>query len=258
MFRLDTHSSTPCKAPYSIFFMSIVLLSFLLLDHFEALFGFNKNKPVLSIVYWSDFACPFCYIGEKRLEHVLEEMDLLGKTEFIFKSFELDPYAPREPKYRLEYAFSEHYRMSLSDARRRIEAISQLGRNEGIDFRLATVQSTTTLDAHRVFKMVESRDKDKAEEIVQLFYDAYFTKNLKLTNRTVLAEVAQHAGITREELDDMLSGKEYIDAVRADETEARKRGVTSVPYFVLNGKQTLSGAQSRENMKWAITQALKN
>ena len=116
----------------------------------------GTSDKQITIVYWSDFACPFCYIAEKRMEHVLEELSLADQAEFIFRSFELDPNAPSKRTKSVEHHFAEKYHLTLTEARQRVSYISNLGKQEGIDFRYATVQAGNTFDAHRVTKMIQN------------------------------------------------------------------------------------------------------
>lgn len=101
----------------------------------------------MKIELWSDYACPFCYIGEKRLEKALAEIDGGDKVEIEFKSFELDPYASREVVSSTVDRFAAKYHLSKEEAAERIEAISRMGRSEGIDFRYVSTRYTNTFDS---------------------------------------------------------------------------------------------------------------
>ena len=94
----------------------------------------------MKIELWSDYACPFCYIGEKRLEKALAEIDGGDKVEIEFKSFELDPYASREVVSSTVDRFAAKYHLSKEEAAARIEAISRMGWSEGIDFRYVSTR----------------------------------------------------------------------------------------------------------------------
>ena len=102
----------------------------------------------MKIVYWSDYACPYCYIGEKRLEAVIDELGLKKDVEIEMKAFELDPNASRKVQSKTDERFAKKYGMSLEDARNQIEKISNLGRAEGIDFKYAETQYTKALDQY--------------------------------------------------------------------------------------------------------------
>ena len=206
----------------------------------------------MKIEIWSDYACPFCYIGEKRLARALAEVGDKNIT-VEFKSFELDPEASSEVKSTTPERFALKYGLSLEAAKERIEQISQMGRNEGIDFRYATTRYTNTFDALRLTKFAQEKGHD---EIITKFFDAYFTKNLELSDHAVLKKIAVECGLDAAEVDDVLSGERYGEDVRADELQAAQLGIHGVPYFVVGGKYGLSGAQPVEILKQAITDAL--
>lgn len=206
----------------------------------------------MKIEIWSDYACPFCYIGEKRLQRALAE---LGEKNISveFKSFELDPSASREVQSSTAERFAIKYGLTLEAATERIEQISRMGRNEGIDFRYLTTRYTNTFDALRLTKLAQSKGHD---EIIEKFFDAYFTKNLELSDHAVLKKIALDCGLDGNEVDAVLSSDRYAEDVRADEMQAARLGIHGVPYFVVGGKYGLSGAQPSEILKQAITDAL--
>jgi len=210
---------------------------------------------ILKIIYWSDFACPFCYIGEKRLENAIKELFLKDFTSIKMKAFELNPYASKKVESITDERFANKYGLSLSAARARIDSISQLGRAEGIDFKYADTLYTNTFDAHRLTKFAEKKGKDE-RKLIHLLYDAYFTKNLKLAERSVLIDIAKKVGLNEQEVNEMLNGEHFANEVKQDEMESLKMGIHGVPYFVINDKYVINGAQSKENIKEIINEAL--
>ena len=206
----------------------------------------------MKIEIWSDYACPFCYIGEKRLARALGEV---GDKDISveFKSFELDPEASRKVESSTPERFAAKYGLSLPAAQERIEQISLMGRREGIDFRYATTRYTNTFDALRLTKFAQSKGHD---EIITKLFDAYFTKNLELSDFAVLKKIAAECGLDSAEVDDVLNGERYAEDVRADEIQAARLGIHGVPYFIVGGKYGLSGAQPVDVIKQAITDAL--
>ena len=181
----------------------------------------------MKITYWSDYACPYCYIGEKRLETAIEELGLgVNDIEVEMKAFELDPNASYEVVSRTDERFAVKYGLTLDMARHQIEKISILGKNEGIDFKYIDTQYTNMLDAHRLTKLVASKgNKENTNKVIHLLFDAYFTRNLKLADRNVLTDIAHQVGIEEDELNKTLDSDDFIDDVRFDENEAYKLGV---------------------------------
>ena len=132
---------------------------------------------MVQIDYWSDYACPYCYIGEARLKKAAEETFPDGGWTLRMHSFELDPSAPRKTETDTATRFAHKYGLSLAGAKARIEDISSLGRAEGIDFRYATTRYTNTFDAHRLTHYAQSLGDDaKTHKLESLLYAAYFTK----------------------------------------------------------------------------------
>ncbi|MBR1397100.1 MAG: DsbA family oxidoreductase [Selenomonadaceae bacterium] len=203
----------------------------------------------MKIKIWSDYACPFCYIGEKRLEKALAEVKNGDKIDIEFKSFELDPTASNDVVSDTVSRFAQKYGMTKEEAAHRIEAISMMGRQEGIDFKYATTRYTNTFDSLRLTKLAQLRGHD---EIINRLFDAYFTKNLELSDHSVLKNIAVECGLDAVEVDEVLQSDKYAAEVRADEYEAAEYGIHGVPYFIINDKYTLSGAQPTDVIKQAI------
>jgi len=209
----------------------------------------------LDIVYWSDYACPYCYIGEKRLESVLKDMKIDDMVNLKMKSFELNPNASSKVESKTDVRFALKYGMSIEGARRQIDQISKLGRDEGIDFRYADTLYTNMLDAHRLTKLAESKGKD-VDKVIYLLFDAYFTKNLVLSDRSVLIKIGKEVGLEEKEIIEMLDSDKFKDEIRKDESEAYKMGVQGVPFFVINDKFRIYGCQSKNGMKKVLMNAL--
>lgn len=208
----------------------------------------------MRIAIWSDFACPYCYIGEKRLQNAARSLGLTDKIDIELKAFELDPNAPKTVQSDTVTRFASKYRLTPELARQQIDHISQLGREEGIDFRYATTRYTNTFDAHRLMKLAESKpDKGIAAKLNWLLFDAYFTKNLELSAPATLLETGKTAGLGEEEIRNLLNSLEFAEAVRADELEAAKRGVHGVPYFDFGNGVTIPGAISLADMRQVLT-----
>lgn len=195
----------------------------------------------MKIELWSDYACPFCYIGEARLKKALQQLPAQVTVEF--KSFELDPTAPREVVSSTQDRFAEKYGLTADEARERIESISEMGRAEGLDFKYLSTRYTNTFDALRLTKFAQVRGHD---EIVEKLFDAYFTKNLELANFDVLKHIAAECGLDVAEVEKFLAGDEFAAEVRDDEQTAAAYGIHGVPYFVINGKYAMNGAQPTE------------
>ena len=211
----------------------------------------------MKIIYWSDYACPFCYIGERILKQAFKNLDTDEKLELVMKSFELDPSASKKVVSSTPERFANKYGLTFERALNRIEAISEMGKSAGIDFKYASTKYTNTLDAHRLTKLAQSKnDFELAEKLSENLFDAYFTKNLELANNDVLIDAGVKAGLDENEIKNLLSSDKYEPEVRLDEREAMEKGIHSVPFFIVSGKYYISGAQSLENMTETLKRGL--
>ena len=120
----------------------------------------------MKIVYWSDYACPYCYIGETRLKKAIKELGLENEVEIETRAFELDPDVPKTVETITVDRFAKKYRLSKEEAQQQIDHISQLGIDEGIDFRYATTLYTNTRDAHRLTKLAQTKHDAALEDRV--------------------------------------------------------------------------------------------
>ena len=237
--------------------IKFVLLLMLLLISAISAFCMHKNYKSdnrLKITYWIDYACPYSYIAQKRLETALSELEYnINDIDLDVKAFEMDPNASFDVVSKTDERFSKKYGISIEEARNRIEYISQMGKNEGLDFKYSNTQYTNTLNAHRLTKLAASKgDKLNTNKIVNKIFDAYFVKNQKLSDKTTLKNLAQEVGISKEETEQMLNSDIYINDVRNDEQEAYKKNIHSVPYFIINDKEIIPYAQSVEEIKQTI------
>lgn len=205
----------------------------------------------MTIKIWSDYACPFCYIGEKRLEKALSQLD--GEFKIEFKSFELDSTASEKVTSSTVERFAKKYGMNIDDAAQRIEQISMMGRREGIDFKYISTRYTNTFDSLRLTKFAQEKGHD---EIIAKLFDTYFTKNLELADHEVLKKIAAECGLYENEVAEFLNSDKYAEEVRRDEYEAAVNGIHGVPYFVIADKYALSGAQPADVIKQAIEDAV--
>ena len=212
----------------------------------------------MKITYWSDYACPYCYIGEERMKIAIKELGLENLVEIEARAFELDPDAPQDVQTTIVVRFAKKYRLTEPQAAEQIESISALGRELGIDFRYAATLYTNTRAAHRLYKFaLQQKGSAVANKLGDLLFDAYFTKNEKLAEHATLLRVAKEVGLDEGQTRTLLESNQYDDEVRFDEREAMLYGIHGVPYFLINGKLAIPGAVSVKAMKHLLERALK-
>lgn len=212
----------------------------------------------MKITYWSDFACPYCYIGNTRMKKAIEDLDIGDEIEFDIRAFELDQNAPKDVESTTVERFAIKYALSLNDAEKEVNNISKLGIEEGIDFKYSTTLYTNTRDAHRLMKYVQSKNNpEMTEKLSNLLFDAYFTKNLKLADKNVLIEICENLNLDKNEVNEILNTNQYNEEVEKDEEIALANGIHGVPFYLFDEKYTIPGALSYDDFKNVLNQIIK-
>ena len=211
----------------------------------------------MKITYWLDYACPYCNIGEARLKKAIKDIPELKNVEIEMKAFQLDPAAGEHATGDTQTRFAHKYGISFEDAGRQIEAISQMGIDEGLDFKYATTLFTNTMDAHRLTMLAQSkRDPELADNVTETLFKASCPENKELADKDLLMQIGVDCGLDPEEVKEVLATDKYKDEVIRDEREAALYGIHAVPFFVV-GQYGISGAQSVEGMKATIMKAME-
>nr|WP_320038245.1 DsbA family oxidoreductase [uncultured Bacteroides sp.] len=205
---------------------------------------------MMKIEVWSDYACPYCYIGKRHLEQALSEFKHADDIEMVFKVFELDPEAGKEVTTTTQSRIERKYCKSPHEAKRMIDSIVSMGVRVDLDMRYYSVLYTSTFDAHRLTKFAET--KGKAAEMSERLFRAYFTDNLPLADHEALLNIAMELGLDRDETQAMLESDAFAQESREDEYLAGRLGINSVPCFVIDGKEKFVGAQPKEHLLKAI------
>ena len=204
----------------------------------------------MKVEVWSDVVCPWCYLGKRRLERALEAFEHRDQAEVVWRSFELDPTAPRVREEDNTTRMAAKYGMSREEAAKRHEHLTQLAAQEGLMYHLESARSGNTFDAHRVLHLAADRGlQDAAKERL---FAAYFTDGETIGEPETLVRLAGEVGIAPDEARAALHGDAYTDAVRADEREAGTLGISGVPFFVFDRKYAVSGAQSADLLLEAL------
>ena len=208
----------------------------------------------MKITYWSDYACPYCYIGEARLKKAIAEFE---DIDLEMKAFQLDPTAGEHAAGDTQTRFAKKYGISMEEAGETIEHISEMGTAEGLDFKYATTRFTNTMDAHRLTKLAQSKgNPELTEQVIEALFKVYFTDNRELADKKLLQKIGEECGLNGEEVNAVLSSDQYRDEVLLDEREAYRYGIHAVPFFIV-GKYGISGAQSIEAMKTTIRKVME-
>ena len=201
---------------------------------------------------WSDVICPWCYVGKARFEKALDGFAHRDEVEVVYHSFELDPSAPRGESESNLAMLSKKFGKSPAEALALDDQVGKLARAEGLGFDSARPVGNT-FDVHRVLHL--GLDKGVQHALLNAVNEAYFAQARDVFDRDVLTGLAAGAGLDAGEVGKILDGDDYADDVRQDEQQARQIGISGVPFFVLDMRIGVSGAQSTETFTQALTQA---
>lgn len=207
----------------------------------------------MQVEIWLDVICPWCYIGKRRFEAALAQSTQRENVQVIWRSFELDPHAPRQHPGTLEEMLSRKYGVSAAQAAAMNARVTALAKEEGLAYRLSEAKPGNTFDAHRLLHFAAACQL--GERATERMMHAYFCEALPVGDRAALVHLAAEFGISAAEALPMLEGDSYADAVRADEARAMELGISGVPFFLFDGKFGVSGAQPVEVFTEALQQA---
>jgi predicted DsbA family dithiol-disulfide isomerase len=204
----------------------------------------------VKVEIWSDVVCPWCYIGKRRFETALGRFDHRAEVEVVYRSFELNPNAKTHDEGNLEEALARKYGVSLEQARAMNSRVVDAAAGEGLAYRFDIAKRSNTFDAHRLLQLAaaEGKQPDMKERLMA----AYFTEGKAVGDRDTLVGLAEQVGLDPKRARAVLESDEFADQVRADEREASELGITGVPFFVINRRYGVSGAQPPELMLKAL------
>ena len=206
----------------------------------------------MKVEIWSDVVCPWCYIGKRRFEKALESFP--HEVDVTYRSFELDPSAPAGAGERSVDSLARKYG-GAERVRAMQEHVREQAAAEGLEFRLGDTLHVNTVDAHRLLHLALAEGgSEQQARLKEALMSAYFEDARDLSDHAVLRDVALASGLDGARVDEVLSTGEYADAVRTDVARAAAYGATGVPFFVLEEKYAVSGAQPTEVLGQALEQ----
>jgi len=208
----------------------------------------------MRIEVWSDVVCPWCYIGKRRLESALAEFP--HEVEVVWRSFQLDPGAPVVPTESVAESLGRKYGGGPEAGVRMIDNVEAVAAEEGLIYRLHSAQRANTVDAHRVLHLALEQGGPALQGAVkEALLAAYFTDARNVADHAELRDIAVGAGVDPERVDAVLASTEYRDEVYADIEQAQAFGAGGVPFFVIDRKYGVSGAQPAETLRQVLDQA---
>jgi predicted DsbA family dithiol-disulfide isomerase len=198
----------------------------------------------MKVEIWSDVVCPWCYIGKRRFERAVASFGHPGEVTVTYRSFELDPAAPaRRTGTHAEY-LARKYGMTIAQAEQANQQMIQRAAADGLEFRFDLIRGGNTFDAHRLLHL--AKDRGLQPEMKERLLRATFTEGLPIADKSTLVRLATEIGLPAAQVQAGLDGDSYADAVRSDEQQAARYGITGVPFFVADDTYAVSGAQPPE------------
>lgn len=207
---------------------------------------------MLKIEIWSDYVCPFCYIGKRTLEQALLKTGFNNQAEVTFKAYQLDPDTPVDSSISVYESLAAKFGQSAEQAKEMTKGVAAHAEQVGLKYDFDNMVQANTLAAHRLVKWAETQGRDAV--LTEQLLNAYFIEAEHIGKYAVLLDHAEKAGLPRNEAKRVLDSDEFLADVEQDIAEARQLGVQGVPFFVINRKYAISGAQPLEAFVDSIKQ----
>lgn len=207
----------------------------------------------MKIEIWSDVMCPFCYIGKKNFENALAELPFKDKIDVEWKSFQLDPSLETGVSTTTAEYFRDKKGFPEAQAKQMTAQVTEMGKSVGIDFNFENAIITNTFPAHKLIHL--AKKKNVGAEMEEELFKAHFLDGKNIGDEKILFNLGENLGLKSEDITEALSNQEIDLEVKHEIIEASQLGISGVPFFVIDQKYGVSGAQPVETFKEAITQA---
>lgn len=207
----------------------------------------------MKIEVWSDYVCPFCYIGKRQLEKAVADSGYEGQIEVEFKSFLLDPTTPVDAEGPIFDALAKKFNTSVDEVKKMTGGILDRAKELGLNYNYDVMKTANTVAAHRLTKWAATKGKEK--QLTERLLQAYFIDGIAIGRQEELLSLAQEVGLPVEEAKVILMSNDYQNEVDQDIYEAQQIGVRGVPFFVFDNKYGISGAQPQQLFEQTIEQA---
>lgn len=214
-----------------------------------------ENEKV-TIEIWSDVVCPFCFVGKRKIEQAIARLGVEQQVELSWHSFQLDPEFPLNKSMSTSAYLSERKGYPADQVTAMQQHLEVNGKNYGIDFQFNKALSFNTFDVHRLIQW--SKTFNKSNELKEAFMLAFFTNGLDLSKQENIIAVVEKIGLDGKAAEQILSSQQYKTEVENDIKKAQALGIRGVPFFLINAKEAISGAQDDQVFENALSSALKN
>jgi len=208
----------------------------------------------MQIEVWSDLVCPWCYIGKRQLEIALEGFEHRDEVTIWHRAYQLDPGASTSTRRTTEM-LAQKYGVSEEQAKEMQRGVTDAAASVGLHYQLDRTLSGNTRDGHRLVLWAQEQDHAASEVLLRSLFSGYFEHGESIFGVDALAGFAGRAGFDEQAARELLDGEAYADLVHRDQEIARTLGCRGVPFFVLDEKFGVTGAQSSELFASALAQA---
>jgi predicted DsbA family dithiol-disulfide isomerase len=207
----------------------------------------------VKVEIWSDVVCPWCAIGKRRFDEALAGFAHRDEVEVSFHSFELDPDAPPAQEGDLADHLAAKYGVSRERAEEMHRQMTETALADGWEFHFERARRGNTFDAHRLLHL--AADRGVQEAVKERLFRGYFTEGEAIADHATLVRLVAEAGLDADEAAAVLASDRYADAVRADQRQAQAYGITAVPFFVVDRKYGVAGAQPADALREVLETA---
>ncbi|HEY1046993.1 MAG TPA: DsbA family oxidoreductase [Bacteroidia bacterium] len=198
----------------------------------------------MKIEIWSDVACPFCYIGKRRLEEALSTFEHKDEVEIEWKSYLLNPDMTTDADKTLNEYLAENKGWTKEYTQQVQGHVSDMAAEVGLEYHLDKAIPANTRQAHNLIQLAKT--KDKGEEMEEVLFKAYFTEGKNLDDVTTLVKLGTSIGLSASDIEATLNNSAFNSSIEKDIYEGIQIGVKGVPFFVFDNRFGISGAQPLE------------
>ena len=202
-------------------------------------------ENTMKIEIWSDVMCPFCYIGKRKFEQAMAQFPHKDKVQVVWKSFQLSPDMQTDTGKNIHEFLAAHKGISLQEAKKMNDYVTQMAKQVGLPYDFDKSVVANSFNAHRFAHFAKQHGKQ--EDAEELLFRSYFTDGKNIDDYATLIQLGNEIGLDANALKAVLENGSYADAVRADILEAQQLGMRGVPFFVMNRKYAVSGAQESKS-----------
>ena len=197
---------------------------------------------MMKVEIWSDVMCPFCYIGKRRFEDALKNSEHKDEIQVEWKSFQLNPDMVTDPSTNINQYLADAKGWTLDYARQMNNHVTEMAAEVGLTYHMETAIVANSFNAHQFTHLAKKHGLGDAAE--EALFKAYFTDSKNIDDINTLVDLGTSLGLEEAEIKQALIANTYADNVKHNIAEAQYLGIRGVPFFVMNGKYAISGAQA--------------